>query len=121
MTEAIKEAFLSLPSEMSDYMIVNSISPHTPKVAHLSSSTKGPETSAYYFLSKCFDTVESDKALKILKEIKKLQCTDKENKHYGCLRWYREEPEIFDTNGAFFVLFPIALSYGLFAISTNRH
>lgn len=115
MTEAIRRAFLLLPKEMSEYMIVNSISPHTPKVAHLSSSTKGPETSAYYFLAKCFDTVSSEESVKILKEIKKLQCNDKENRHYGCLRWYREESEIFDTNGAFFVLLPIALSYVFFS------
>ena len=120
MIERIRKTFLRLPREMSDYMIVNGISPHTPSVAHLESSTKGPETSAYYFLSRCFDTIDDSDAVRILKEIKMLQCIDKKDEHYGCLRWYREEPYIFDTNGAFFVLLPIALSYVFFAHKKSK-
>lgn len=46
----------------------------------------------------------------MLSEIAKLQDIEPDSKTYGCMRWYREEPCIRDTNGAFFVLKPIVMT-----------
>lgn len=113
MPERIKKRFGELPHEMSDYMLVFDKRPHTPSVESLERCSDGRETGAYYFLARYYDMIDDTEAEGIVSEVMKLQNTEKSDKYYGCMRWYREEPCIYDTNGAFFVLLPFALAYAL--------
>ncbi len=81
------------------------IPPHTKDIAHLKSCLNGPLTAEYWFLCKYFKR-EIEGEL-ILSQIAGLQDTNKSSEHFGCSRWYYEEPVIRDTNGAFFVMKPI--------------
>lgn len=87
------------------------IKPHTKPIESLPSCCNGVTTANYYFLCKYFG-VEIDGLLTI-REIQKLQELDAASPKFGCMRWYREEPFISDTNGAFFVLKPICLAMRL--------
>ncbi len=82
--------------------------PHTKDIEALTSCCCGRTTGTYYFLCKYFGIEIDGEAT--LSEIAKLQDVDKASPTYGCLRWYREEPCIRDTNGAFFVLKPVAMA-----------
>jgi len=82
--------------------------PHTKPVESLTSCCAGPDSTNYYFLCRYFG-MDFDGEL-MLSEIKKLQNIDTTSERYGCLRWYREEPFISDTNGAFFILKPLCLA-----------
>lgn len=113
MLNRIKNRFGELPCELSDSMVILHSKPHTPSIESLPVCSSGRETGAYYFLARYFDMISDNDAEGIVAEIMKLQNTDESDRLYGCMRWYREEPYIFDTNGAFFVLLPFALAYVL--------
>lgn len=80
--------------------------PHTKDIEALESCCSGVETANYYFLCKYFNVDIPGEF--VLTQLAALQDTDKSSDKYGCMRWYREEPCIRDTNGAFFVLKPLA-------------
>ncbi len=80
--------------------------PHTKDIGALPSAASGPLTGDYYFAAKHFG--EEIEFTQMLTEIAKLQDTDENSWSFGCLRWYREEPKVDDTNGAFFTLRYIA-------------
>ncbi|MBQ7794673.1 MAG: hypothetical protein IJ366_09195 [Clostridia bacterium] len=113
MIDRIRKRFCEMPYEILDNMIIANRRPHTPSVESLERCSDGRETGAYYFLARYFDMIDDVQAEGIVSEIIKLQNTDESDRLYGCMRWYREEPYIFDTNGAFFVLLPFALAYVL--------
>lgn len=94
--------------ELDNGFVRTNIQPHTKDIAHLRSCCNGRITGNYYFLCKYFDVGIDEQ--KTLSEIARLQDTDPDSKTYGCFRWYREEPCIRDTNGAFFVLKPIVMT-----------
>ena len=110
----IKAKFESIEANIADGMLMVKRRPHTAPVEHLTVCGEGRQTGAYYFLARYFDLIDNDAAESIAKEIIKLQNTDEDSVFYGCMRWYREEPYISDTNGAFFVMLPFALAYYLF-------
>lgn len=82
--------------------------PHTRDIEALPSCLSGVETSNYYFLCRYFHEPVSGEEL--LTQLQKLQDIDAASSTYGCMRWYWEEPCIRDTNGAFFVLKPLAMA-----------
>ena len=104
--ENLKQYFESRDLE-NGFLRINS-QPHTKDIEALKSCCSGVVTGEYYFVSKYFG-IDID-GENIISEIAKLQDTDVDSPTYGCLRWYREEPCIRDTNGAFFVLRPIVMS-----------
>ena len=112
MIEEVRRAFETHPVIFQDHMVMGK-KPHTATVAALPFGSCGRETASYYFLARYFDRIEDGEAEAILEEIAKLQITDETSGHYGCMRWYREEPYILDTNGAFFVLLPVSLAFVL--------
>lgn len=101
--EQIKKDFVT--TELDNGMVRVDMRPHTRDIEAMTSVCNGPYTGSYYFLCKYFDVPVDGELL--LTEIAKLQDTDENSKTYGCSRWYREEPQIRDTNGAFFVYLPI--------------
>ena len=101
--EEIRKCFV--PTELDDGMVRADMRPHTRDIEAMTSVCNGVFTGSYYFLCKYFDVPVDGELL--LTEIAKLQDTDRKSITYGCCRWYREEPQIRDTNGAFFVLLPI--------------
>ena len=105
MLSIIKEEFINRNVMFKDNMILSHIQPHTAPVEHLKECCSGVITSQYYFTARYFDLIDDNLATGIVSELAKLQMPD------GCMRWYREEEFISDTNGAFFVLMPIALAY----------
>ncbi len=115
MTESVldkfKKVFLAQKEKtvFVENMIFSDMPPHTVK--ELATSTSGRTTSVYYFCARYLNEIAEDEACGIISEFKKLQDTDKNSHTYGCMRWYREETFIRDTNGAFFVLFPVILAY----------
>lgn len=109
----IKSKVESFPLNIVDGMLMMERRPHTASVEHLSVCGEGRQTGAYYFLARYFDLIDDETAESIAKEVVKLQNTDEGSVFYGCMRWYREEPYISDTNGAFFVMLPFALAYFL--------
>lgn len=95
--------------ELDDGMVRIYRQPHTREIEALPSCCCGRSTGNYYFLCKYYGLELAGEA--VLRELAKLQDTDETSATYGCLRWYREETYIYDTNGAFFVLQPIALAF----------
>lgn len=87
-------------------MVRSTVQPHTKDIEALPTAASGPLTGDYYFAAKHFGEDAEFEAM--LTEIAKLQDTDENSWTFGCLRWYREEPCIRDTNGAFFTLRYIA-------------
>lgn len=105
MLSIIKEEFKKRNVMFKDNMILSYVQPHTAPVEHLKECCSGVITSQYYFTARYFDLIDDNLASGIVSELAKLQMPD------GCMRWYREEEFITDTNGAFFVLMPLALAY----------
>lgn len=106
----IRTKLSSFPVNISDGMLMVERRPHTAPVEHLTVCGEGRQTGAYYFLARYFDTIDDETAESIVKEVLKLQNTEEDSIFFGCMRWYREEPYISDSNGAFFVMLPFALT-----------
>lgn len=105
-----KESFKKIKLE--NGLIRINAQPHTKDIEALTTCCPGQDAGAYYLIAKHFDeTIECEE---ILTELAKLQDTDEASDTYGCMRWYREEPVIRDTNGAFFVLRHIAAAFRLY-------
>ena len=111
MLKKIREEFINQKVEFKDYMVYSHIEPHTRPVEALKSCCSAVITSEYYFTARYFDHIEDGFAEKMVAELKKLQITDEKSDKYGCMLWYREETFVTDSNGAFFVLLPLALAY----------
>ena len=109
--ERIKAKLSTIPINIDNGMLMIERRPHTAPVAHLTVCAEGRQTGAYYFLARYFDMIDDKTAEDIAAEVINLQNTDRDDVFYGCMRWYREEPYISDSNGAFFVMLPFALSY----------
>ena len=109
----LKESFIKKEVVFKDNLLLLQAQPHTAPIADLKECSDGVATAHYYFISRYFNLIDDDKAASIVSEIKKLQNTDENSNYFGCMRWYREEEFISDSNGAFFVLLPIALTYKL--------
>lgn len=98
-----------IPTQLDEGLVRKNMKPHTKSVKDLDSCCCGRETANYYFLCKYFDIpVDGEK---VLEELTKLQDRDPSSEKYGCLRWYREEPYIIDTNAAFFIIQPLSLAF----------
>ena len=93
---------------LDDNIVRQCLPPHTAEVESLSVCHNGVETANYYFVSKYFDYEIDGEG--IVAELEKMQITDKNFGPYGCMRWYREETRVADSNGAFFILMPLALT-----------
>lgn len=105
-----KENFKKI--ELENGLIRVNARPHTKDIEALASCCPGQDAGAYYLVAKHFgEDIEYEE---ILTELAKLQDTDEASDTYGCMRWYREEPVIRDTNGAFFVLRHIAAAFRLY-------
>lgn len=112
--DKVKEDLKTKQVEFKDNMVLTREGqPHTPAVADLTEFCSGVITANYYFVARYFDLLDDSLAENIVAELKKLQNTDESDIAFGCMRWYREEEYVFDTNGAFFVLLPLALIYKL--------
>jgi len=111
MINNVKNAFSKIPVNFHDNMLLIQKQPHTAPVAHLNECCCGRSTACYYFLARYFSAINDKTAVDLLTELSKLQITDEQSDFFGCCRWYREEDKISDSNGAFFVLLPIALTY----------
>ena len=113
ISDRIKSKFSQIPITIDNGMLMIERRPHTAPVEHLTVCAEGRQTGAYYFLARYFDLIDDKTAESIACEVIKLQNTDRDDIFYGCMRWYREEPYISDSNGAFFVMLPFALTYFL--------
>lgn len=111
--DQIKKNVENTNNVFKDNMILSQIRPHTAPVEHLQECCSGVITANYYFAARYFDIIDDKLAKGIVSELKKLQNTEENTTTFGCMRWYREEEFISDTNGAFFVLLPLALTYTL--------
>lgn len=79
---------------------------HTREVADLPVCHSGVIAAKYYAAGMILGTLTPDEGEAILRELEALQ--EKEpGRRYGCYRWYREETQIADTNGAFFITMPL--------------
>ena len=110
MIERLKSYFKSLDINFKDNMVIKNGAPHTAPVAHLTSCCPGDFSAKYYFAGRYFDEIDDSLAQGIISELKKFQDTDKASDTYGCLKWYREESIVIDTNAAFFILLPVSLT-----------
>ena len=108
--EKIIHRFSEIPKNLVDGMLMVERQPHTAPVEHLTVCGEGRQTGAYYFLARYFDMIDDATAESIACEVIKLQNTERDSVFFGCMRWYREEPYISDSNGAFFVMLPFALA-----------
>ncbi len=111
MIEKLKNYYQNYNPEIKDSMILSQIRPHTRPVEKLTECCSGVITAKYYFGARYFDCIDESFAKNMIAELKKLQITDESSPHYGCVRWYREETFVTDSNGAFFVLLPLAIAY----------
>ena len=111
LLDRLKKDFLKKEVFFKDDMILSRVKPHTEAVAHLEECCSGVTTANWYFAARYFGVAEDDKAKAVVAELKKLQVTDEKNGYLGCMRWYREETYIRDTNAAFFILLPLGLTY----------
>lgn len=111
MIEKLKKYYQNKKPEIVNGMILSHIQPHTRPVEKLTQCSSGVITAKYYFGVRYFDCIDDDLAKNMVAELKKLQITDENSPHYGCMRWYREETFVTDSNGAFFVLLPLAIAY----------
>ena len=111
MLNKLRAAAEKIRPEMQGGMVLSREQPHTRGVAHLPRACSGRETAEYYFTARYFRLPFAGDAEKTVAELSGLQNRNKSSWLYGCMRWYREEKEIADTNGAFFVLRPLALAY----------
>jgi len=114
MLNSLKENILKNPPIIEDGMILSKNPPHAITISHLKECHSGTVTSEYYFAARYFDLISDEEAKLMISELRKLQVTDENAPNFGCLRWYREEDFVNDTNGAFFILLPLALAYKLF-------
>ena len=105
--ENLKKTFMEKEVVFKDNMIFSKVKPHTEAIAHLEECHSGVTTANWYFAARYFGVAEDELAKGIVSELKKLQ------EESGCLRWYREETYIRDTNAAFFILLPLGLTYKL--------
>ncbi|MBQ4630639.1 MAG: hypothetical protein IJB70_06640 [Clostridia bacterium] len=113
MLDLIKEIYSDDGIEIRDNMVISQMRPHTRPVENLPECASGRVTAEYYFWARYFDKIDDESAKAMVAELKKLQITDRSSAHFGCMRWYREETFITDSNGAFFVLLPMAIAYRL--------
>lgn len=113
MLKNLKNNLIKYPPTFRDYMVLSNIQPHTRPVESLTECCSGVITAQYYFCARYFDLLDDETATAIVSELELLQNTTPESDYFGCMRWYREETFITDTNGAFFVLLPVALAYKL--------
>ena len=111
MIAKLKEYYQNYIPELKDNMILSHIQPHTRPVEKLTECCSGVISAKYYFGARYFDCIDDTFAKNMVAELKNLQITDENSPHYGCMRWYREETFVTDSNGAFFVLLPIAITY----------
>jgi len=114
MLNSLKENILKNPPIIEDGMVLSKNPPHAITISHLKECHSGTVTAEYYFVARYFDLISDDEATLMISELKKLQITDESAPNYGCMRWYREEDFVNDTNGAFFILLPVALALKLF-------
>ena len=111
MINNLKEYYQNYKPELKDNLILSHIQPHTRPVEKLTECCSGVISAKYYFGARYFDCIDDTLAKNMIAELKRLQITDENSPHYGCVRWYREETFVTDTNGAFFVLLPLAIAY----------
>lgn len=109
--DRLKESFKKQEVVFKENMILSKIKPHTEAIAHLEECCSGVTTANWYFATRYFGTAEDGRAKAVVAELKKLQVTDENDECFGCMRWYREETYIRDTNAAFFILLPLGLTY----------
>jgi len=60
----------------------------------------------YMILSRLSGDLSADEGEQILDQLLSLVITDPDLDTYGCMRWYKEETQVWDTNAAFFTLMP---------------
>lgn len=114
MYSKIKENILNNPPIIENGMVLMKSRPHAMSISHLEECHSGTVTSEYYFAARFFDLISDEEAALMTSELRKLQVTDENAPNFGCMRWYREEDFVNDTNGAFFILLPLALALKLF-------
>lgn len=109
MKNAWKKVYSRLIDEKWDklvwdkYMLKENRRGHTREMAGLNSCHNAPSTAIWYCIGTVMGKISEKQGLHILEELEKQQNTDPDSIHYGCMRWYREETMIYDTNGAFFI------------------
>ncbi len=114
MYDKIKENILNNLPVIENGMVLMKSRPHTVSVSHLEECHSGTVTAEYYFAARFFDLISDEEACLMTSELRKLQVTEESAPNFGCMRWYREEDFVNDTNGAFFILLPLALALKLF-------
>jgi hypothetical protein len=84
--------------------------PHVANIAHLTDTRNCVSTASYLYQGLVRGEKDADFAL-ICAALRDQRDTDPDSPTYGCLKWYREDPAIGDTNASFFICLPLALAW----------
>jgi hypothetical protein len=74
---------------------------HTAPVSKLEKTHPAPNAAAKIVAAAQMNRLDEIKVTEVLNAIRQMQDLSCDDKH-GCFRWYWEEPEVIDTNAAFF-------------------
>ena len=100
---------LNLSKYMKDGSFCMTRAGHTRAVAYLEHCHSGVLTARAYAAGTYLGTLSHEEGMDMLKKLESLQCREKDSEMYGCSRWYFEETQIADTNGAFFITMPLLM------------
>lgn len=98
---------LNLSKYMKDGSFCMTRAGHTRAVAYLEHCHSGVLTARAYAAGTYLGTLSHEEGMDMLKKLESIQCREKDSEMYGCSRWYFEETQIADTNGAFFITMPL--------------
>jgi hypothetical protein len=109
LSSEILNAFLesSVHSGQWDGEWVRSNKPgHTKETLEVPHPASGRETAVYMLLARLAGAMDAEAGLAVLARLEDLVVEDEADPHYGCMRWFAEETQVWDTNAAFFTLMP---------------
>lgn len=75
---------------------------HTAPTASLDSVHSGPDSASLLLIAAQLGNLRNLPSGQILAALEDLQATT-DGPHLGCFRWYAEDPEVIDSNAAFFI------------------
>ncbi len=84
--------------------------PHVANIAHLTDTRNCVSTAHHLYQGLVRGEKDPDFAL-ICAALRGQRDTDPDSPTFGCLKWYREDPAIGDTNASFFICLPLSLAW----------
>ncbi len=87
---------------------------HTQETLDVGHPASGRETAVYMILARCTGELSAAQGEGILDALLTLVVTDPDEETFGCMRWFQEETQVWDTNAAFFTLMPFLVLEAVF-------